>query len=314
VISRFIDGRFLLKGDEERRRYLSLFSRALTFTDWRCLGYALMSSHVHSLLVAGASAPESWLKRTHVPLARWLNEREGRFGPVFAARPAMYVVADEEVRSVLAYIHNNPVRAGLVATASESDWTSHRFYVGQETPPAWLCVDEGRMRVGIDDSLLFDEWVEQCRVAPSPHRSMDDLVKRVADTARRRGATEVATPVVGPAAYVPLVARPHSTVRPNPRVVVEAVARVCEVEPGEICSRTARANLVDVRHLVVVVGLAFGVTASDLAAAIGISRSAAARLAHRRKQPDNHLVEAAVRLVVRHSDATNATASPVRVR
>jgi hypothetical protein len=49
--------------------------------------YAVMSSHIHLLLVAGTSTFDFLIRRAHSGFARWLNRRQGRLGPVFAQRP-----------------------------------------------------------------------------------------------------------------------------------------------------------------------------------------------------------------------------------
>jgi hypothetical protein len=75
---------------------------------------------------------------------------------------------------VIAYIHNNPVRAGVVAKASDSSWTSHRAYVGSSKPPQWLKVDHGYELMNITEPADFDTFVN----AESP---------RPRDARRRRG-------------------------------------------------------------------------------------------------------------------------------
>ena len=53
VISRFVDGRFFLTTDSERAHYLRLLGKALQKSDWTCLAYAVMSSHIHLAMIAG---------------------------------------------------------------------------------------------------------------------------------------------------------------------------------------------------------------------------------------------------------------------
>jgi hypothetical protein len=42
----------------------------------------------------------------------------------------------------LAYIHLNPVRAGLCNRASDYDWSSHGEYAGDDRVPDWLTTEE----------------------------------------------------------------------------------------------------------------------------------------------------------------------------
>lgn len=148
VISRFVDRSWQLVGDVEREAYLARLGYALARTDWVLLGYALMSSHVHLVLEAGAGPLGSWTKSVHSRTARWLNARHGRLGPVFADRPYVEAVDDSRVPYLLAYVHNNPVRARLVGSADESSWTSHRAYLGLTSARAGLSTEQGLSRSG----------------------------------------------------------------------------------------------------------------------------------------------------------------------
>ncbi len=85
-----------------------------------------MSNHLHWELIAGFSSFSRWSSPLHGGFARWLNRRQGRFGVVFAERPKTIVLPLTDAARLTAYLHNNPVRAGVARTASTSTWTSHR--------------------------------------------------------------------------------------------------------------------------------------------------------------------------------------------
>ncbi len=118
VIARFINHDFRLAGAEEREDYLTRLARALSGTDWVPLSFALMSSHVHLALIAGTAAASSWLKPLHTGVASALNRAHRRLGPVFAERPSNVLVPVERAAHLLAYLHNNPVRAAVVPIPS----------------------------------------------------------------------------------------------------------------------------------------------------------------------------------------------------
>jgi len=274
VISRFSDRAWLLRDDEERSNYLRLLGHALSSSDWQCLAYALMSSHIHLAVVAGHTSMWQWTKRVNSPFGRWMNQRHQRLGDVFADRPKMYAVLPENERHLVAYIHNNPVRAGIVGQARDSSWTSHRAYVGLVESPPWLRVADGLRRSGFDDPRQFDRWVGDTTLAP-PNLALDGIHP----AARRRGAVELATPTVGARTSVPLVARPFARVRPDPRRIVELVSAVCDVPATMMCSRRNVLTAVNARRVAVHAARALGIAGSDIAAALGISPQAASKLA-----------------------------------
>ena len=69
--------------------------------------------------------------------SRDLNRRFEWDGPLFRARYKNRVVEDEDYwRDLLAYIHLNPVKAGLATSPDNADWTSHQAYTGLGPGPA----------------------------------------------------------------------------------------------------------------------------------------------------------------------------------
>ena len=58
---------------------------------------------------------------------------------MFADRYKSILVEEESyLLELVRYVHNNPVRAGVVADAADSVWSSHREYLGLEKCPKWL--------------------------------------------------------------------------------------------------------------------------------------------------------------------------------
>ena len=160
LISRFVDREWFIRQQHERELYLRLLGKALSTSDWQCLAFAIMSNHVHLAMVAGTQALDTWLRRVHSPFADTMNRAYGRIGSMFVRGPKALPIDPAGVGSVIAYIHNNPVRAKVVERASASTWTSHPGYVGLQRPPRWLRVEQGLVLAGFEDPTAFDRWVE----------------------------------------------------------------------------------------------------------------------------------------------------------
>ena len=139
VISRFHDRRYYLDLDGARETYLRLLGQASQAHDARIIAYCLMSSHVHLVLQLGTKPLGELTKRIHSAFGNWVNSKRGGIGSVMADRPKSILVHSEtHGMSLIRYVHNNPVRAGVVSSASESSWSSHRAYLGIEECPPWL--------------------------------------------------------------------------------------------------------------------------------------------------------------------------------
>ena len=278
VIARFIDRDFLIPDEQARERYLSLLGRAMTESDWRCLAFAIMSSHVHLAMIGGRTPAERWLRRVHPPYAAWLNVRLARIGPVFTASPAIWVMRADQERRLVAYLHNNPVRAGVVAHARDSHWTSHRAYLGHMAYP-WLDTSAGLERLGFGAHEL-DAYVE-AEVGYAPEQAALDGIRRAA---RKRGAVEVGTPTAGTPIAAPLVARLSTHVRPEPDDVLRLVSEVVGVAVARLRSKSRERAVMTARTIALQCGRALGLSVASVASALGFSAQWGSKLALRQLQ------------------------------
>lgn len=276
LISRFVDRNWFIEHEAERRGYIRFLGRALLDSDWRCLAYAIMSNHIHLAVVAGEEPMVSWVRRVHAPFAGWMNHRRNRIGSIFVRGPKDFATPPERVARLLAYIHNNPVRAGLVTKAADSTWTSHAAYLGHATRPRWLDVSEGLARAGMQSARELDRWVNQ---DPGEAPSID--LDRVLRAAHQRGAMEVATPVTSEVPVTLIVARPWAHVRLDPRTVVQLAAREAGLAVEELCSRRKNAEVVEGRLLAVHAGRALGLSVAHIAAALGMTQQGGSKLSRR---------------------------------
>ncbi len=273
LISRFVDREWFFTEEEERACYLRLLGLALAESDWLCVAYALMSNHIHLAMIAGETAMASWVRGVHAPFVDWMNARHHRIGPMFVRGPKDFAIRPENEGAVIAYIHNNPVRAKVVDRARDSDWTSHRAYAGDVQPPPWLHLDRGLARAGFDDGETFDAWVN---VTPG----VSGVVKldEIRRTVRRRGAIALGTPTAGKLATVPLFARPFAHVRPDPRRLVQLTAAAVGITEAELCSRRRSAAVLAGRRIATHCWLNLGQSGVDLAAALAVSPQAISQI------------------------------------
>ena len=305
VICRFADGAWFLRGAPERAAYLRWLGYAMQRSDWRCLGYALMSNHIHLAMVAGDESLASWAKRAHSPFSQWVNERFERFGHVFAHRPKDFAVLPENEAMLLAYIHNNPVAAGVCGAARDSAWTSHRAYLGLARRPRWLDVELGLARCGFDGGESFDRFV-----TANPGESAESDVAAVARRAAQRGALVAATPSTR---STPIVARAFAHVRPDPVRLLELVEETTHVALARYCSRQRSGALVAARQVAVQAGRAMGLSAGDLATAMGLAAQTVSRLSRRAMLPQCEDATARVLRAMEQELAEKAQRAPREV-
>jgi putative transposase len=158
LISRFVDREWFISATHERTHYIALLGRALGMCDWKLLAYAVMSNHIHLATIAGRMPLDQWVRRIHSPFADSMNRVYDRIGSMFVRGPKAHEVVVDDVGVLIAYIHNNPVRAGVCDRPAASDWTSHRAFIGKTPVPAWLNVSDALSLASLD-AEDFDSWV-----------------------------------------------------------------------------------------------------------------------------------------------------------
>lgn len=290
VIARFVNREFRLAGDAERAIYLDALARSLVRTDWTMLAYALMSSHVHLALLAGEAPPWQLLKSLHTTVAQALNRAHGRFGPVFAERATTIVMAVARLAELVAYLHNNPGRAGLVSEAAESRWTSHRAWIGHDPAPSWLAVDVGLVAAGFElgpaGRDAFDGFVRDRRGhgRNDAHHDARCAETRAGVRALTGLPVEISSPIcdVGEGAThevlgVGLAARPRW--RGDLGRVLSAVESRLGVRVDEMRSRDRTQRVVRARRLAGMVGVRLlGRSSSEIASVLGVSTPSLSQL------------------------------------
>lgn len=90
-------------------------------------GYVLMPNHVHLLIETGAIPLSKILQGINQRYTMYFNWRYETVGHLFQGRyKAILCDKMEYLLNLIKYIHNNPVRAGLVEEEGEYPWSSHR--------------------------------------------------------------------------------------------------------------------------------------------------------------------------------------------
>jgi putative transposase len=137
VMQRGHDRRAVFHDSVDRTHYLQWLREAALECRLVVHAYVLMDNHVHLLVTPGQPRAISQvmqaLGRRYVP---WFNRRHGRSGTLWEGRfRASLVDADSYFLACQRYIEANPVRAGMVQTAADWPWSSHRHYRGWSFDP-----------------------------------------------------------------------------------------------------------------------------------------------------------------------------------
>ncbi len=132
----------LFLDDEDRRGFLELLAELPARYGVEVQGYALMPTHYHLMVVSRRGRLGQAMQRLQGEHSARFNLRHQSAGPLYEGRYQNRLVEDGAWWAhLLAFLHLNPVEAGLVADSREG-WTSHAAYLGLAQRPAWLSCEE----------------------------------------------------------------------------------------------------------------------------------------------------------------------------
>lgn len=114
----------------DRIAYISFLDRELSRRDGFIGSYCLMTNHVHLLIKMETTPLDEIFQTAHMKYAKYFNAKRDTSGHVFQGRPGMKMVLDDSyLESLVGYIHQNPVEAGIVETVTDYQWSSWRWFL-----------------------------------------------------------------------------------------------------------------------------------------------------------------------------------------
>jgi REP element-mobilizing transposase RayT len=123
---------------DDRALLSAIIAEALERFQARLHAYCFMTNHIHALIQVSDVPLSRLMMRIAGLYARRVQKGLGTTGHLFEKRYYPVLVdADEYLLELLRYIHLNPVRAHLVASADEYPWTSHHAYLDRRDEP-WV--------------------------------------------------------------------------------------------------------------------------------------------------------------------------------
>ena len=164
--------------DADRLHYLQLFRVAASTFLLRIWAFCLMTNHVH--YVAVPERENSIAKVFHWAHGRYdeyFNKKYALTGNLWEGRPHSAVLDEAHTFSAVRYVERNPVRAGMVAEASDYKWSSARIRCG-------LAYDS-MLDLSWPPSGMMPSW--KTWLADASDKQSEDLIRKSTSTGRPCG-------------------------------------------------------------------------------------------------------------------------------
>ncbi|HEV8609609.1 MAG TPA: transposase [Thermoanaerobaculia bacterium] len=141
ITARGNERRDIFRDDSDREDYIERIARYRARFGVRLYAFCLMPNHVHLALEQDPGSLSDFMHALQSSYTQAFNRRHERVGHLFQGRYKSFLVdSDRYFLALVRYIHENPVKAGIVREARSYPWSSDRFFRSGVGPP-WLDLD-----------------------------------------------------------------------------------------------------------------------------------------------------------------------------
>lgn len=117
---------------QEKEKYLSVLEHYQKKYAFRLYAYTILDNHAHLLIEISETPLSKIMQGVQQIYTVYYNKKYDRVGHVFQQRyKANLCDKDGYLLALIKYIHQNPLRAGLIEGLAY-EWSSHRYYLNPE--------------------------------------------------------------------------------------------------------------------------------------------------------------------------------------
>ncbi|MGY0691331.1 REP-associated tyrosine transposase [Virgibacillus sp. FSP13] len=183
--------------EEDNVRFLDTIMKYKKKSGIKIYAWCLMSNHVHLLLREGSEGLSVTMKRIGVSFAQYYNWKYRTTCHLFQDRfKSENVETKRYLLTVVRYIHQNPVKAGIVKLVDEWKWSSCLGYYGRENDYGDLLDGDFILVMFSNDLNVAMNRFKEFNERKNNDQCLDDQVnrKRLTDEEAREKIRQVLGP------------------------------------------------------------------------------------------------------------------------
>ncbi|XXM71972.1 REP-associated tyrosine transposase [Lysinibacillus sphaericus] len=182
VIVRGANRQEIFHDDEDCIKFLAALKKVKIKTGLKVYAWCLMGNHVHLLIKEGNESISVVMKRIGVSYANYYNWKYKTTGHLFQDRfKSENVESVRYLLNVTRYIHQNPVKAGIVMNPHDWKWSSCRGYYGNPAHHPHLLDSHYLLNYFSPNPSIGKARFKEFNEKPNQDKCLEDLE----DTSRR---------------------------------------------------------------------------------------------------------------------------------
>ena len=165
VYNRLARGESVFAEEAVALRFRDLLREVVQRDELTVFAWCLMSNHYHLAVRTNTVPLDRPLRSLQWRVTRSVNASRGVFGPLWQGRYRAKLVSEQRyLDQLLAYIHLNPVTAGIVDDPAKYRWSGHREIIRSSKEPI-VDVDEVLSLFGATRRSARAAYVRRLRAA-----------------------------------------------------------------------------------------------------------------------------------------------------
>ena len=166
IMLRGNERRNIFKDEEDKLRFIETLYEKKQENRFSLHAFCLMDNHAHLAISEGVEDVARVMKRITVSYVYYFNQKYKRVGHLFQDRFKSEIVEDDSYILTLArYIHQNPVKAGMVKSVGEYKWSSYTCYLNESNYFTKIVETETVLGLFSDDKTTakrrFEEYMHE---------------------------------------------------------------------------------------------------------------------------------------------------------
>ena len=148
--------------DNDKKVFIEKLNETLNKYHFICYAYCLMDNHYHLFIKTPDANISEGMHYLNTSYTNWIKAEHNIVGSVLQGRYKSILVEQNNYGLKLsAYIHLNPLRAGMVKNLKQYRWSSYLDYVS----------DRGKIPERLDKEFILSQFAEDTKEARKRYRS-----------------------------------------------------------------------------------------------------------------------------------------------
>lgn len=132
----------IFKDSKDRYLFLEILKKTAKKYNWLCHAYCLMDNHYHLVIETPDGNLSQGMRQLNGVYTQMYNKTHSRVGHLFQGRyKAIIIEKEAHLLEVSRYVVLNPLRAKMIDTIGQWEWSSYNSTAGKSKKPEFLSTD-----------------------------------------------------------------------------------------------------------------------------------------------------------------------------